>query len=434
MAPEDCSHVERNDNGLPPNRPRAPSSMDMRACAPPPRRPVRVAQPVRVKALASIAEVPRAQWDQLFAGAAEGWDYFRACELAAPEGFAPSGIAAFAGETLIAAAPLFRLNYRLDMSLQGPLRPLGAWLNKHAPKLVNVPVLGMGSPLTEECPIGLLPGISAADRITALKALLAGMRDHAKTAGISILALKDVTDWDAQWAHDALVRAGFTGVATLPVATLHLPFKDEQAYLASLSASMRKDIKRKMKSLAGVQVEVRDTIEGIEDEVVALFEETKARRKADYDAFDEVPPAYFREVMSNPSGRAKIMLTRVGGVLASFNIFFEEKDRIIDKYIGMRYPLAREHNIYFITWMMMVRRCIEKRIPWLQMGQTTYGQKVRLGCKLKRSWVYFKHLNPVINAAFKLVGPHMAFDKMDPGLVELGVEAPYLPAESSGAA
>jgi predicted N-acyltransferase len=392
-----------------------------------------VEQHVTVRPLASIAEVPRTQWNQLFPGAAEGWDYFRACELAEPKGFSSSAIAAFAGETMIAAAPLFRLNYRLDMSLEGPLRPVGNWLNRHVPKLVNAPILGMGSPLTEECPIGLLPRMSPADRITAFAALLAGMSDHAKAAGISILALKDVSDGDALWAHDTLVRSGFTRVATLPVATLHLPFKDEQDYLASLSAATRKDIKRKMKSLSGVEVEVRDTIKGIEDEIVLLFEETKAKRKADYDAFDDVPPAYFREVVSNLGGKAKIMLTRVGGELASFNIFFEERDRIVDKYIGMRYPLAREHNIYFITWMMMVRRCIEKRVSWLQMGHTTYCQKVRMGCKLKRSWVYFKHRNPVINALFKAAGPRMAFDRMDPDLAELGTEAPYLAPGTSGA-
>jgi hypothetical protein len=381
---------------------------------------------IDVQPVASIFDVPRTEWNRLFPGAAEDWDYFRACERAAPEGFAPSAIAAFARGQLIAAAPLFRLTYRLDMSLKGPLRPIGDWLDRHLPRLVNVPVLGMGSPLTEECPIGLPSGLSAPERRAALDALLAGMTRHAKTTGASVLALKDVTDRDAQWAHAGLTQAGFTRVATLPVATLHLPYKSEQEYLATLSASMRKDIKRKMKSLADVEVEVRDTIEGIEHEVVALFEETKARRKADYDAFDEVPSSYFREVMMSSGGRAKIMLTRVSGQLASFNIFFEEQDRIIDKYIGMRYPLAREHNIYFITWMMMVRRCIEKRIPWLQVGQTTYGQKVRLGCKLKRSWVYFKHVNPLINAAFKIGGPRMAFDRMDPDLVALGDDAPYV--------
>jgi len=99
-----------------------------------------------------------------------------------------------------------------------------------------------------------------------------------------------------------------------------------------------------------------------------------------------VPDAYFREVVANLRGRVTIILIRIGGQLASFSILLEEKNRIIGKYIGMRYPLAREHNVYFLNWMLVVRHCIEKRAEWLQVGQTTYRQKARLGCKLRRSW------------------------------------------------
>ncbi len=381
------------------------------------------------RVLPSVAGIARADWDRLFPASAEGWDYFRACERAAPEGFSCSAIGAFSGDTLLAAAPLFRLNYRLDMPLQGPLRPIGGWLSRHLPRLVNLPVLGMGSPLSEECPLGVLPGMSALGRTGALAALLEGMSDHAEATGVSVLALKDVMDRDSQWAHETLTQSGFTRVATLPVATLHLPFKDEKDYFASLSASMRKDMKKKMKSFAGVKVEVRDAIDDVYDEIVALFQETKSKRKADYEAFDEVPAAYFREVMQGLDGRAKVMLCRVGAELASFNIFFEEPDRVIGKYIGMRYPMAREHNIYFINWMMLVRLCIDKRVPWFQIGQTTYRQKVRLGAQLKRSWVYFKHRGAVMGPLFRTFGPMMAFDKMDPDLREFGAEAPYLPAE-----
>lgn len=384
-----------------------------------------------VRALPSVTAVARSDWDRLFPGIAEGWDYFRACEQSAPEGFTSSAIGAFAGDTLVAAAPLFRLNYRLDMPLQGPLRPVGDWLNRYMPKLVNMPVLGMGSPLTEECPIGLLPGMSAPERARAFEALLQGMSEHARASGISVLALKDVTDRDDQWAREPLTRAGFARVATLPVATLHLPFKTEAEYLASLSAQMRKDLKKKMKGLSNAQVEIRDSIDGVEDEIVALFQETKAKRKADYAEFDEVPDAYFREVVANLRGRVTVILIRIGGQLASFSILLEENNRIIGKYIGMRYPLAREHNVYFLNWMLVVRHCIEKRVEWLQVGQTTYRQKARLGCKLRRSWVYFKHRGAVMGPLFRTFGPMMAFDKMDPDLRELGADASYLPADGA---
>ncbi len=92
----------------------------------------------------------------------------------------------------------------------------------------------------------------------------------------------------------------------------------------------------------------------------------------------------------------------------------------------MRYPLAREHNLYFVNWMATARLCMERGIPWLQTGHTSYRQKVRLGCKLKRSWIYFKYRNPLINPLFKLFGPMMAFDAMDPDLQALGADAPYL--------
>ena len=374
----------------------------------------------------SVADIPREDWAPLFDRKAEDWDYFRACERATPENFSASAMGVWAGDKLVAAAALFRTDYRLDLSLEGPLKPIGEWLYKNARKFVVVPVLGMGSPLTEECPIGFVPGLRADERLIAFEALLQGIDAHAVAEKIPLLALKDITDRDAAWAHEPLSQSGFTRVATLPLATLHLPFKDEDEYLASLSASMRSDLRKKMRRASMVTIEVRDTIEGIEDEIVELFEETKANRKTDYGSFDEVPANYFREVMQAMPGKARLMLCRVDGVLATFNIFLVEPDRIVGKYVGMRYPLAREHNLYFVNWMATAQLCMERGVPWLQTGHTSYRQKVRLGCKLKRSWVYFKYRNPLINPLFKLFGPMMAFDAMDPDLQALGDDAPYL--------
>jgi hypothetical protein len=383
-------------------------------------------KPLTARHVPTIADIAREDWSRLFESKAEGWDYFRACERAMPEDFSASAMGAYAGDTLVAAAPLFRTDYRLDLSLEGPLKPAVEWLYKHARKFVVVPVLGMGSPLTEECPIGFAPELNASARLAAFGALLQGMDALAKAEKIPLLALKDITDRDAARAHVPLSQMGFTRVATLPLATLHLPFEDEEGYLASLSASMRSDLRKKMRRAANVNIEIRDSIDGIEDELVELFEETKANRKTDYGAFDEVPASYFREVMQAMPGNARLMLARVGGKLASFNIFLIEPDRVIGKYVGMRYALAREHNLYFVNWMTTARFCMERGIPWLQTGHTSYKQKVRLGCRLKRSWVYFRYRSAFINPLFKVFGPMMAFDAMDPDLQALGAEAPYL--------
>jgi Acetyltransferase (GNAT) domain len=381
--------------------------------------------PLVARHVATIADIARADWSALFPSKAEGWDYFRACERASPNDFSASAMGVWAGNELVAAATLFRTDYRLDLSLEGPLKPAGEWLYENARKYVVVPVLGLGSPLTEECPLGFAPDLDASARLEAFQALLQGLDAYAKSQDVPLLALKDITDRDAAWAHDHLRGAGFTRVATLPLATLHLPFKTEDEYLASLSSSMRSDLRKKMRR-ANVGIEIRDSIDGIEDEIVELFEETKATRKTDYGAFDEVPANYFREVMRAMPGTAQIMLCRAEGKLATFNIFLIEPHRIIGKYVGMRYPLAREHNLYFVNWMATARLAMERGIPWLQTGHTSYRQKVRLGCKLKRSWVYFKDRRALINPLFKMFGPMMAFDSMDPDLQTLGDAAPYL--------
>jgi hypothetical protein len=388
---------------------------------------------LQTRILKSVTDLDRPDWDRLFPGRVEGWDYFRACEAAAPQGFELGALAVHRDGALVGAAPTFKVNYRLDMSLPQRFQAVGEWLNARAPRLVNAPVVGLGSPLVEECPIGIDARLSLADRSAVFEALLGALGQHGKAAGAALLALKDMTEGDRAWAGPLMARAKFAAVPTLPVAVLHLPFADETAYIASLAGPMRNEIRRKLKHLRDVEVSFPTTIDGLEDEIVALFAETKSHRKADYDDFDNVPPRYFRSVLEALGPRARLMVCRIGGVLASFNIFLIEDDRIIGKYLGMRYPLAREHNLYFLNWMLIARVCMAEGKTWMQSGHTGYRVKVRLGSKLKRSWVYFRHVNPVINVGFRALGPRFAFDAMDPDLRELGDRAPYLPAPNAKA-
>lgn len=383
------------------------------------------------KVLPSVTAVAREDWNALFPGKAEDWDYFRACELMETPHFSFSALAVFDGEMLVAAAPIFRMKFRLDMPLGARVQKLGDWLDRHVPKLINMPILGLGSPWSDECPLGFRPGLSADERTAAFEALLAGLSAHAAASGISILTLKDVTSHDAGWAHDALTKAGYGRTASLPVASVDLPFKNEKEFFASLPAKRRGDLRRNLRSESAVTVEFRDSIEDVYDELIALYNQTRARRSADFQSFDEIPPGYFKEVMKHLPGKAKVALFRIGKELAGFNFFLVGKGELTWRFIGLQYPLALEHHLYFVSWMTMVRYCIRNRIPRLQAGQTTYRVKIRLGAQLDRSWVYFKHRGAVLGHAFRAVTPFIAFDKLDPDLRELGDEVPYRAANDA---
>jgi len=384
-----------------------------------------------VRALPSVTAVSREAWNALAKPTAEDWDFLRTSEMAPPAGFSASALAAFEGDHPVGAVPLFQVKFRLAMTFGPPLSTIAGWLSRGMPTLMNPLVLGVGSPQTEECPIGICRSAPASERMRILAALLQGLLHHADAVGSSIVALKDVTDSDALWAHETLIQAGFSRFPSLPVAVLELPFCDEAAYLATFSPRLRSELRRKMKQASEVETEITTSIDGIQDRVAELFHETRSHRRVDYGLFDDVGPNFFPKLMRNLNGRARVMLCRLGGELISFNVFLVERNRVLAKYIGMRYPIARQFNLYYYNWLMMTRFCIDHAIPQFQTGQTTYEIKVRLGSKLRRSWIYFRHLRPLANRLLHAVAPLAGLDRTDVDLHELATKAVYFPANCS---
>lgn len=373
-----------------------------------------------VETVAGVGALPEADWTRLFPDDAEGWAYYRAVEAAPPPGFRFEAMVVRDGWRIVGAAPVFHVVYRLDTPLQGKLRPLGDWLHRTLPRLVAHPVMGFGSPLADRCHLGLDPDLSAGERAQVLAELLSGLDAKAKAEGVRILAIKDLADREAGPVHETIAAAGFSRIASLPVSVLDLPFPDEAAYIRSLSANNRSVLRRKLKTAGDVSLETVTSIAGLEDEIFALYEETRANSRFDYGDFEQLSPAYFRAVVAGlGESRAAMILARVDGRLLAMKLLFIERDRIIDKFWGMRYPEGRDHNLFFVCWMEGVRFALAHGAKQYQSGQTAYAQKVKLGSRLDPMWVYFRHRWPLVNRGFRRFSPLLAFDKMDPELAEI---------------
>lgn len=374
--------------------------------------------------LPSIADTGRESWNRLFGTAAEGFDYYLACEKAPPAAFTFGALGVLDGNTLVAGAPAFRADFRLDMMLEGKARRLTDWVARNMPRFAVLPVLGAGSPHADELALAFDPGFDLPRRRDALGALLDALEQEAARTGVGMTFLKNVSDRDSRWAHDVLQRRGYLRVATLPIATLAIPATAE-AYIDGLSANMRSNLRRKLKRAQQVRVEVRTSVDGFEEEIFELREATRRRASANYDAFSEISPGYIRQVLAHLEERARLLLYWHGSELIGFALVLLEPGRLIEKYNGMRYPEGPDYGVFFLNWMTQVRMCCEHGIPELHAGETTYLTKARLGCKLHRSWVYFRHRRRALNRMFALASRWIAFDSADPDLRRLGNEAPY---------
>lgn len=315
----------------------------------------------------------------------------------------------------LAVSPVFHSNYRLDTSLPAGLRRLTRQIGRIFPRLMNLSVIGLGSPVMDRCAIGFQSALSRPQRAAAFAAMLGGMEASALAQGEDLIAVKDLTDDDCGWADPILIDLGFAKMPSLPVAILDLPFTSGEEYLRSLAASSRRDLRRKLRQQSQVRFEVRTDVNGFEPELLKLYEATRSNGGAGYDSFDALSPTYFRTIVEELDGRALIVLGWVDSVLASFSLMLVAPDCVYAHQIGMRYPLARQHNMYFRNWMFVVRFCLERGIRRLEFGQTSYPVKVRLGCRLERSWVYVKHRVRPVNAVLRRVAPMFGFDRMEVG-------------------
>ena len=374
------------------------------------------------EALPGVGAIPEADWARLFPDEAEDWAYYKAVEATPPPGFRFEAMVVRegVGGRIVAAAPVFHVTYRLDTPLQGRLRPVGDWLHRTVPRLVAHPVMGFGSPLTDRCHLGIDPALDANGRAGALATLLAGLDAKAQREGVRILAIKDLAERETGGLDETITAAGFSRIAGLPVCVLDLPFAHEADYISSLSANNRSVLRRKLKTAGPVELETVTSIAGLEDEIFSLYEETRANSRFDYGDFEQLTPAYFRDVITalGPE-RAAVILARVDGRLLAMKLLLFEQDRVIDKFWGMRYPAGRTHNLFFVCWMEGVRIALKRGAKQYQSGQTAYAQKVKLGSRLDPMWVYFRHRWPLVNRGFHRVAPLLAFDKMDPELAEI---------------
>jgi predicted N-acyltransferase len=364
----------------------------------------------------SVAEIDAHAWDACFPGEAEGHAYYAACERGAGGVMQRGAVAVFDGTKLVAAAPTFKVVFRLDTPFQGPLRRLTERLRPLVKGIMDLPIIGLGSPYAERCHLGFAPHLDLVARRTTLAALLKRLEDHANREGTGLVAVKDLTATEERAFGGTIGAGGWTRATSLPVAQLDLRFRDVDAYLASLSGATRKDIRRKLRALRDIRVEWRSDLAGLEDEVASLYESTRQRSGLDYGDFETLPDHYFPSVMSALGDRARIALYWDGGKLCAFNLVFIERNRMIDKFFGMRYPLGPQHNIYAVSWMENVKECIAGGISLLQTGQTAYGPKLRYGSRLEPAYIYFKHRSALPYAILKTVSRFIKVDRLDPDL------------------
>lgn len=186
-------------------------------------------------------------------------------------------------------------------------------------------------------------------------------------------------------------KIGFLSVEGQALAYVPIDFQDREDYLSRLSKSRRKNLKRKLRSLDELRVDVLDTgsdkfkNKTFRDYLYTLF--LKVYNQSEVH-FDLLTSDFFDEILQDGHNGGKVFLYWKDEVLVGYNICFEYDGNLVDKYIGLNYPLAIDYNLYFISWFVNLDYAKQHNLKFYIAGWTDPEVKAQLGAK----FTFTRHL------------------------------------------
>lgn len=221
---------------------------------------------------------------------------------------------------------------------------------------------------------------------------------------------------DAHRLAHALGQAGFILVEGQALAYVAVNFESMDDYLARLSKSRRYNLRRKLKSRAQLQIRRIPTGTAFADDALvdayyALFDAVYAQSEVH---FDKLTRSFFAALLRDASNQGLVFEYRDAGdgALLGWNLCFVHDGRLIDKYIGLSYPRAREVNLYFVSWMVNLEYALECGLSHYVAGWTDPEVKAQLGASFTftRHAVYIR--NPLLRVLARRYSGHFESDKL----------------------
>ena len=315
----------------------------------------------------------------------------------------PQGFAAASEADLPVFGTDFDLLTTLEPAILAKIRRLplfGLWS-----RLLRFPARFAGTTATEYAPLpkGLEPGALPATRTTDNRLILAlgvlfafcGLCDMLEVSPLLGAGDNEAAMRLARIAPDK----GFIVVEGQALAYVPIDFSSTDEYLSRLSKSRRKNLRRKLKSRERLDIEavpLGDARFGsldVLEELYGLYLGVYAQSEIH---FDLLTRDFFAGLLQSREIGGVVFCYRHDGELVGYNICLEHGGMLIDKYIGLRYPQARELDLYFVSWFVNLEHALERGLRFYVAGWTDPEVKAGLGAR----FTFTRHLvwvrNPIL--------------------------------------
>jgi len=320
--------------------------------------------------------------------------FVRVCQRSGVEDAKYRHILLSRGGRTVGTATLVSLHVRLEL-LAGPgLRRPVTVARELFPGVLRLPVILGGLPVSfgQSC----LRVASGEDPSPVLARFTAEAERFAHSTGASAICFKEMSASETQVA-DGLCDLGYFRVPSLPSCHLELPFDDMKDFSDAMRSGYRRQLRQTQREQEENHLTIRrvDNWEGLEDTLFELYEQVMDR--AEYQ-MERLNRAFFRELRLAFGDQVRVVTVEREGVdVLAYALMLHAKQRSTFLIAGIRYRAQGALAAYRTVVTETVADALRHGAPALEMGQTSYGIKTRLGAQPTARYLYIRHRSPLLH-------------------------------------
>ncbi len=362
----------------------------------------------------SESDIPFELWERCFPPSLEGHWWYQAlehCGIQDQFTFLYGVVSDKTGP--IAIAPAFLMDVPMRLVLPPALLPLVNVVGRFAPSALYQRTLFIGSPCSDEGYIGMVAGM---DRLEVMHCIHQSLQHLADKYDAPMRVWKDFPQSCVQDFIDLEKSGALFPLVSFPGTVVKMPGTTRDSYLATLKASRRNKLKKKLRQAldAPVDVEVLQSPDNeTMDEVFSLFWQTYEKGGT---KFERLNRKFFDLVSAQSHAYYILLRERATGDIVAFMLCFRLGDQVINKFIGIDYSRPKEWFLYFRLWDAAVEWTLSQGAKSLQSGQTGYAPKIELGHALLPLTNYCTHRNRLIHWIYARVARSVNWDTLDQDL------------------
>jgi predicted N-acyltransferase len=346
-----------------------------------------------VRVYRHIEEVEVSVWDSVL-GADDlqlSHRFIRACQLADIEGAEYRFVLIEDAAGLACVAALSCFEVRLESLTSRYLRAAVSRVRRWYEKFLRVRVLFCGLPVSFGRPC--IRFRQDADRGRCLEVLDDIMAQTSRELDASLICWKEYDPSEAAEV-DSLLTLGYVRAASLPSCRLAVRWTSFEEYTGQMRSGYRHQVRhtQSVARRAGLAFRTVQDFGPWCDEIHGMYEQVMDRVEFQLERLNR---AYFEELnLAFPTEASAILVEQRGTPVASA-VVLDSPSVCAFLLAGIDYASNRTTGAYVNLVTRVVAHAIGRGVAILEMGQTSYDIKCRLGARVTPRYLYLRHRSRV---------------------------------------